>query len=308
MRCRNAWERRSGPNGGTIIGGVPLSRVRPLGDQRTTEAAARQVGGGAAEITAEVVYAKWAEMAPLIDTLQRRIADPSDFTVPPGSDLAEDDRASSPYQLSHAVKQCLNVAVDHLHTVKTVVVDVGYLHTFSPFSLARGALESAAAGYWMLTPDNCQDRVLRALRVQSQNARDQHKVVELNQPRSLDEHLARIAGPAVRMGLDPATAGEHFSVTEVVTEVGERTNMSIRFEWQMCSGFAHGRQWATFGALDRETFATDEPGVHLGRLANNDSAALLPNLDALHLIGKLLRLWRWRAGLESADPRGLADE
>lgn len=258
-------------------------------------------------VSSDEVYATWAEMAPLINRLQERVSDPVDFAVPTGSELAGDDSASSPYQVSHAVRLCLSVAIDHLHTAKVLVVDTQLLHTFSPFSLARAALESASVGYWMLTPDDRETRVLRTLRVQSQNARDQHKVVEVTQPRSLEDHLARIAAPAVRMGLDPAAASKGFTITDVVTEVSDRTGLPIRFLWQMCSGFAHGRPWAMFGALDREVHPTGERGVFNARLTNNDAAALLPHLDALHLITRLLRLWQWRAGSEPVDPRTIAD-
>ncbi|WP_342799866.1 hypothetical protein [Nocardia sp. No.11] len=65
----------------------------------------------------EEVAAKWAELAPLIDRVTARIADPNDFQVSAGSTLAADDLRSSPFQVTHGARTSIVAAVDHLHAV-----------------------------------------------------------------------------------------------------------------------------------------------------------------------------------------------
>ena len=57
--------------------------------------------------------------------MAKRTGEPNDFPVSPGSSLAGDDKASNPYQVSHAVQMCLVAGVDHLHAVK-------FQHNFVP--------------------------------------------------------------------------------------------------------------------------------------------------------------------------------
>jgi hypothetical protein len=82
--------------------------------------------------------AKWQEIASGIDKMAQRIADPNDFQISAGSSLAGDDKASRPYQVSHAARMCLVVGVDHLQAVKALLLDLHVLHTAAPFSLVVG--------------------------------------------------------------------------------------------------------------------------------------------------------------------------
>jgi hypothetical protein len=61
----------------------------------------------ALEVDDEAVAAKWDEIAPRIDRMAERIGDPNDFPVQHGSSLSGDDKASSPYCVSHGVRMCL---------------------------------------------------------------------------------------------------------------------------------------------------------------------------------------------------------
>lgn len=101
------------------------------------------------ESAAQVVADRWAELAPVIDRLMQ-IAGEVPPTVPTRSSLGGDDRATHPYETSHAVRQCLNTAADHLHAVKTLVHDLRYLHTAAASTLARAAIENAATAVRLL--------------------------------------------------------------------------------------------------------------------------------------------------------------
>src|SRR3954451_8752379 len=121
------------------------------------------------------VQEKWIEAAPLIDRMMERVGAPGEFPVGAGSSLAGDDRASSPYHVSHALRVCLTAGVDHLHAVKVLVVDNEILHVGAPSSLARGALENFAAAYWILGPESRTDRIERQLRWHAKNFKDGSK-------------------------------------------------------------------------------------------------------------------------------------
>ena len=88
-------------------------------------------------LTEEQIAAKWAEVAPLIDTLNDRTDDRADFAVKPRSSLARDDEWADPYQLSHAVQACIVAGVDHLHAFKVLIVDAQKLHVAAPASLGH---------------------------------------------------------------------------------------------------------------------------------------------------------------------------
>jgi hypothetical protein len=113
----------------------------------------------ATELTDDMVAAKWQEIAPLIELVTARIQDPDDFTVQPGSQLAEDDADSHPYEVSHCARWCLNAGVDHLHALKLLVIDDNLIHAAASYSLARGALENFAAGFWVLHSDEPAVRI-----------------------------------------------------------------------------------------------------------------------------------------------------
>ncbi|HXD25368.1 MAG TPA: hypothetical protein VN609_05515, partial [Propionibacteriaceae bacterium] len=127
------------------------------------------------EITDEMAAAKWAEIAPLIDTVMGRIQDPDDFPIYTNSELAGDDAVSTPYQVSHSARWCLNAGVEHLHALKSLVIDTGRIHSTAPYSLIRGAFENCAAGYWILHPTTRSLRVEHGLRWWAKNFRDQSK-------------------------------------------------------------------------------------------------------------------------------------
>lgn len=96
--------------------------------------------------------------------MMERVNDPMDFAVSPGSPLAGDDRASDPYQVSHAVQMCIVAGVDHLHAMKSLLLDLNMLHSAAPFTMVRGALEVLSSAFWILHPAKRTVRVERVLR------------------------------------------------------------------------------------------------------------------------------------------------
>lgn len=251
------------------------------------------------DVPDEAVAAKWAEISPLIDRLVARAADETDFEHRPDSALAGDDRATSPYNTSHAFRQSLNASIDHLHAAKTLVHDVGMLHLGAPSTLARSALENAATGWWLLEPSKRDERVLRTLRWYSRNFRDQHTALDdtsLTPTQTLEQKLDRIRAIASRRGLNPEEAAGGFQMSKIVQAHTDGTSTDSKFVWQLASGFAHGRPWAYLGALSQDRRPSDEDGIMKVRLTNTVQLGLWPTLTALHTVEDTLRLWQRRAG------------
>jgi hypothetical protein len=247
----------------------------------------------AGEIDRETVMAKWAEMAPLIEHMTVRIQTPNEFVVGPGSALAADDSASKPYHVSHCALACLTAGVDHLHALKRLVIDNGLLHTGADYSLVRGALENLGTAFWVLHPAEPTERIARALRWMAQNFRDKAKC---------DEALGRDAGPSRTANLAKVqrvakNAGcgqtpEGYSSTEVLKYARAHAVTDPFPEWQICSGFAHGRPWATLGMSVQEPQPAQqgqEAGVVSVRLTSDYDRLLSVTLPAFHLMTDVLK-------------------
>lgn len=253
--------------------------------------------------TDEEVAEKWQQIAPLINRLAERVATLGEFDHGHNSALAGDDRATKPYNTSHAFAQSLSAAVDHLHGAKVLVHDAGMLHLGASSTLARSALENAATAWWLLHPTSRDERVLRTLRWYSRNFRDQHSAVDkvpslAGQGRSLEEKLDGIRAVAAGRGLDPVAAVGGYRMSTVVGEHAQVSGMGTLFLWQLTSGFAHGRPWAYLGVLEREEYEDEEPGVTRARLTNTVQFGLHPPLTALLVLQDSLRVWESRAGVQ----------
>lgn len=245
----------------------------------------------------EHVSRKWVELAPLIDRLLERSGDRDDFPVLPRSALAGDDRASSPYQVSHAVRACLTAAIDHLHAVKTLVYDSGVLHLAAPATLARAVIENAATGLWIITPASRNHRIQRALKWHVRNAHDLVGSGFAPPGRTKEHYLDRIVKVAEHRNIEPSTVRSGYQVSTAIKAVGDaHPDLRPMQAWQICSGFAHGRPWAYLGALPQTALGSSEPGVADVRLTNDPTLTMYPILTGVHVIERLLQTHATRAG------------
>ncbi|KRE33061.1 hypothetical protein ASG82_22785 [Mycobacterium sp. Soil538] len=229
-----------------------------------------------------------------------RINNPSDFAVSPGSSLAGDDKASDPYQVSHAVQMCIVTGVDHLHAVKSLFIESGVLHSAAPFTLVRGALEILSTAFWILHPSKRDTRVERVLRWNAKNFHDQHPALlslKLSDAASRDAKYARLAEVGAPRGISLETVKKGYASTEAVKYADTNSpSATPLLPWQMCSGYAHGRAWAFLGMADREMFQeTDEPGVLQAQVTSDPQKLLYPTLHAHWLLKDLVELQERRA-------------
>ncbi len=255
------------------------------------------------ELTDEMVTTKWEEFAHAIEVVTARISDPNDFVLQTSSQLAEDDALTSPYQMSHCAKWCLNSGVDHLHALKSLVVDGRRYHSSAPYSLARGALENLGAGFWLLHPTEQTTRVERALRWWSKNFKDQDKATSdlgLGNYTPYATKLAILVGMADAVPCDSTRLGNGYTSSEALRYADEHSSARRPFLiWQLCSGFAHGRPWASLGMNAMESRATDDEGVNLVRLTSDPRRILGVTLPAMRLLEDLLRVYQERSKASS---------
>lgn len=254
-----------------------------------------------AALTEEQVSAKWLEIASLIDRLNDRTDDKDDFAVLARSPLARDDEWADPYQVSHAVKACIVAGVDHLHAVKVLIIDAQKLHVAAPASLVRGALENMATAYWILHPSSRAERVTRCLRWHWKNATDQHRALEplkLPDYRPQEQRLARILEIAgCNAGIDVAAVKRGYTSTAAVTYADAHVDsrLGVLLPWQLCSGFAHGRPWASLSFSEREEHPTGDPNVMAVRFSTDLMRALYLVWEAMNLTQDLLKLHEQRS-------------
>ncbi|WP_416958166.1 hypothetical protein ACNKF0_10515 [Nocardioides sp. T5] len=242
----------------------------------------------------EQAWAKWQEVGRIVDDLGGMVDARGQWVPSAGSPLAGDDRLSAPYQVSHAVTQCLMAAIDHAQAVRSLVVTHQELHTAAPGSLARGLVENAATAFWILHPASRRERVLHAMQWYAQNARDRDRfqhalgavVEQQGDPVGRLVALAEAAGESdaqwLRRGYRPSEPVEYAQ-----KHAGARAAM---VSWQLGSGFAHGRPWAFLGALEQERLPGVAPGVLDVRVTSNLARALFPVLTGMELIAAVLRL------------------
>jgi len=247
------------------------------------------------------VQAKWQAISPLIDRMMGRVGTKDEFPVSLGSSLAGDDKASDPYQVSHVLRMCLGAGVDHLHAAKVLVVDQGVLHVAAPSSLARGALENLAAAYWVLGPSGRDERVTRALRWHAKNMKDGNTALApLGLPgiTPVDDKLKKLYAVGAKRGIDEKAIRQGYTSTATVeyAEQGEPSlPLGVVLPWRLCSGYAHGRPWAYLGASEREEAPSTSADLVNVQLRSSLSRALYPNLSALQLLERFLRLDEARA-------------
>jgi hypothetical protein len=129
----------------------------------------------------------------------------------PGSPLAGDDKKADPFHVSHAVASAIRVSVEHADALRRLIegcqtcnpeqINFG-LNSY--YSLLRGALENAARAVWLLAPDSRSERILRRLRLQTDNVYNSDKAAQAmgtTTPKPREARLDRVRQIAVRAGL-----------------------------------------------------------------------------------------------------------
>ncbi|MEU9157841.1 hypothetical protein AB0D59_46770 [Streptomyces sp. NPDC048417] len=179
--------------------------------------------------------------------------------VEPGSSLSGDDAKVPTLMVSSAAYQCFSHAVDHLHAVQALLFEAKVLHAYAPYSLLRAAVEAAGEAIWVLGPSSRQERIRRCLKRAYENVSKGKEFTDLAgiQPsgRPTPTRIQEIRDLATQHGIDPNGVCGRWSTQHQLKYVDEQLSggkeSSAQNLWQICSGFAHGREWATLGLLER---------------------------------------------------------
>jgi hypothetical protein len=130
--------------------------------------------GDSGELTDEGAVREWFGIAEATEQMIHRAQDKNDFVVEAGSELAEDDVLSDPYQVSHCGRHFINAGTDHLHAVNTLIIGVKpVIHASADYTLLRASLEHFGVAFWVLNPSDRRARIERALQCAAQTFKDQ---------------------------------------------------------------------------------------------------------------------------------------
>lgn len=110
--------------------------------------------------------------------------------------------------------------------------------------------------------------------------------------------MKKLAAIGAEQGVTEKTLKGGYSSTEAVLyaeAVAPNLDLGVSLPWRLCSGFAHGRPWAYLGSLDLEKKPEPPGGMTRVRITSDLTRALYPNLAALHLLERFLRLYEMRS-------------
>jgi hypothetical protein len=221
----------------------------------------------------------------------------------PGSELAEDDRRTHPYQVSHAVRAAMMAAVDHLGCLRDSLFEwsgsdrvTARIHIYGQFALVRGALENASRAVWMLELDDRDERILRRLQLEWSEVRAQEQVRDAIGPpgRSMPDQLDDLTVLIQPTGIDPDEIRSGASYATMVKAAGAHLAADGSRQvviWRMCSALSHGDFRGTLGYTDRQVLAEISPGVALAKVTGSVPLLTAGSLDAIDTMKVALRLY-----------------
>ena len=233
--------------------------------------------------------------------------------VEQGSPLYGDARNSPSLQVAHAAWTAIVHSVDHLHAFRALLGQAQIINLGVPYTLLRSAMENAATAVWLLEPRQRPERLRRRLKLAHYDAWEEGNVQELLPAKALEgkrtaqERMVEIRALAVELGLDPSDVAGRLSYDKIIRAVAETTfpddkestpdklppEDQAALVWRLCSGFAHGKNWASFSWLERQ-IARSEAGVHLLRLTGGVERLVMVASFPIALTSRALELYEKR--------------
>lgn len=233
--------------------------------------------------------------------------------VEPKSALAGDARKSPSLQVAHAAWTAVVHSVDHLYALQALLGQAQIITLNAPYTLLRAALENAATAVWLLEPSQRPERLRRRLKLGYHDAWEASKLHELlpakalEGKRSAQERMGEIRALAVRLGLDPNDVAGRLSYEKIIRAAAKSTfhdgekstpdrmpqEHTAALVWRLYSGFAHGKDWASFSWLEHQIVRT-EAGVHTLRLSGSVQRLVLVASYPLAMTSRALELYEKR--------------
>jgi hypothetical protein len=109
----------------------------------------------------------------------------------------------------------------------------------------------------------------------------------------LQANLQSVIEVAKSAGCDKATVKQGYISSKVLEYVDVHADIlpSPLMMWQVCSGFAHGRQWASLGMNDVEINPGADEGVSVVRTTTDYKRLLTAGWPASQLMAEVVRLF-----------------
>lgn len=180
-------------------------------------------------------------------------------TVQPGSPLAKDDALLQSYPVSQFAYAQLIVAFGCLQSLRQMLVNenADTVHVtagpYGPYALVRNALDSAAGALWLLEPANSKLRIKRRIIAQMGEIHLAHQFrKEVGIPyrtwgknyRARIQQVSDLAGIG-SLDVEKLKMPTTSSILKDLERLHREPTISWLGAWQLCSGHAHGKQWAT---------------------------------------------------------------
>ncbi|ANI39575.1 hypothetical protein MYVA_2398 [Mycolicibacterium vaccae 95051] len=167
-------------------------------------------------------------------------------------------------------------------------------------------MENFGAGFWILHPADPITRIEHGLRWWLKNVRDSDNAVrDLARPdyQPLQRRLERIIDIGLAAGCDLQALNNRYFSTPVMEYANHHSSASNpQLIWKICSGFAHGRPWASIGMNHMERNGNDdERGVSEVRFTSDHKRLLGVALPAFRLMTDLVRLMQDRSVRRNLD-------
>ncbi|KIA73440.1 hypothetical protein ANMWB30_23670 [Arthrobacter sp. MWB30] len=180
-------------------------------------------------------------------------------TVQANSPLSIDDAALQSFPVSQFAYAQLVVAFGCLESLRRMLVDEveERIHVtsgpYGPYALVRNALDSAACALWLLEPANSKLRIKRRIMAQMSEI---HLAFQFRQEMNFPAHQwnrdyrARMQEVADNANIGPFDVSKRkmpatTAILKSLERLKRQPGVSWLGAWQLCSGHAHGKQWAT---------------------------------------------------------------
>lgn len=249
-------------------------------------------------------------------------------TTVPGSKLHADDASTHPIRMTSAIQYCLNMAIDALRALRTLLVQQDGLvfPQTAHYPLIRTVMESSAQAIWLMSPLNQRERVVRLLCIANSEAIHDRRLVDAmaaadpgdtksnrsdkNEMLRTASKQKRDANNAIRTVAHPFTItiaeyeGASLQYGEMIgaaaLAIGAKPSFT-RAMWHMASGFTHpsSSRGAMASIIDRS--GPDEGDVLQVRMSTDMQVAHGTLLVAFRLYVASDNLYQTGRGLLSAE-------
>ncbi|MDQ1305673.1 MAG: hypothetical protein QG671_1505 [Actinomycetota bacterium] len=220
-----------------------------------------------------------------------------------GSSLAGDDQRSAPFRLSHAALLSYSTGADHLEAIRFMIQDGKRTQPWASHTLVRGALENFATAVWLIAPKKRNERLTRRFQLAMYDVKNSNKVQRIGSEVSppdtsnSDQPQKQIEELADALGISHATINRWPGHGKIVSQAALDAGFEpIDFElvWSLCSGMAHGMDWATRGTLRHDVLHEDTSGKVISEVTTDPKQLMAYTAPALIMADKTVDLFKGR--------------